>query len=242
MRKVLPTEKFFIDGPVGPIEILRDTPEGAHGLAIIAHPHPLFGGTNTNKVAHTLARTLCGLGYCALRPNFRGVGGTAGTHDHGDGETEDLLAVIDWAQAPRETPGRPKFPDTPSGGGSPHGGEAGGAGFGDGPLVLAGFSFGAFVQTRVAKRLAAAGRPAKRLVLVGTASGFIEGARTYDTEAVTPDTIVIHGNRDETVPLENVLAWAEPLQVPVVVVPGADHFFHTRLHILRDIIVRAWRE
>ncbi|QSI77019.1 alpha/beta hydrolase [Niveibacterium microcysteis] len=214
MRKVLPTEKFFIDGPVGPIEILRDTPEGAHGLAIIAHPHPLFGGTNTNKVAHTLARTLCGLGYCALRPNFRGVGGTAGTHDHGDGESEDLLAVIDWAQAQ----------------------------YGDGPLVLAGFSFGAFVQTRVAKRLAAAGRPAKRLVLVGTASGFIEGARTYDTEAVTPDTIVIHGNRDETVPLENVLAWAEPLQVPVVVVPGADHFFHTRLHILRDIIVRAWRE
>lgn len=214
MRKVLPTEKFFIDGPVGPIEILRDTPEGAHGLAIIAHPHPLFGGTNTNKVAHTLARTLCGLGYCALRPNFRGVGGTAGTHDHGDGESEDLLAVIDWAQAQ----------------------------YGDGPLVLAGFSFGAFVQTRVAKRLAAAGRPAKRLVLVGTASGFIEGARTYDTEAVTPDTIVIHGNRDETVPLANVLAWAEPLQVPVVVVPGADHFFHTRLHILRDIIVRAWRE
>lgn len=213
MRKVLPTEKFFIDGPVGPIEILRDTPEGAHGLAIIAHPHPLFGGTNTNKVAHTLARTLCGLGYCALRPNFRGVGGTAGTHDHGDGESEDLLAVIDWAQAQ----------------------------YGDGPLVLAGFSFGAFVQTRVAKRLAAAGRPARRLVLVGTASGFIEGARTYDTEAVTPDTIVIHGNRDETVPLENVLAWAEPLQVPVVVVPGADHFFHTRLHILRDIIVRAWR-
>ncbi|WP_374515177.1 alpha/beta hydrolase [Niveibacterium sp.] len=214
MRKVLPTEKFVIDGPVGPIEILRDTPEGAHGLAIIAHPHPLFGGTNTNKVAHTLARTLCGLGYCALRPNFRGVGGTAGTHDHGDGESDDLLAVIDWAQAQ----------------------------YGDGPLVLAGFSFGAFVQTRVAKRLAAAGRPAKRLVLVGTASGFIEGARTYDTEAVTPDTIVIHGNRDETVPLENVLAWAEPLQVPVVVVPGADHFFHTRLHILRDIIVRAWRE
>ncbi len=214
MRKVLPTEKFFIDGPVGPIEILRDTPEGAHGLALIAHPHPLFGGTNTNKVAHTLARTLSGLGYCALRPNFRGVGGSAGTHDHGNGESDDLLAVIDWAQAQ----------------------------YGDGPLVLAGFSFGAFVQTRVAKRLAAAGRPVKRLVLVGTASGFIEGARTYDTEAVTPDSIVIHGSRDETVPLENVLAWAEPLQLPVVVVPGADHFFHTRLHILRDIIVRAWRE
>ncbi|GAA5175720.1 alpha/beta hydrolase [Niveibacterium umoris] len=214
MRKALATEKLLVDGPAGQIEVLRDTPEGAHGLAIVAHPHPLFGGTNTNKVAHTLARTLRDLGYCTLRPNFRGVGESAGTHDHGDGESGDLLALIDWAQAQ----------------------------YGDGPLVLAGFSFGAFVQTRVAKRLAAAGRPVKRLILVGTASGFIEGARTYDTEAVTPDTIVIHGNRDETVPLENVLAWAEPLQVPVVVVPGADHFFHTRLHILRDIIVRAWRE
>lgn len=214
MRKALPTEKLVVDGPAGAIELLRDTPEGAHGLAIVAHPHPLFGGTNTNKVAHTLARTLRDLGYCTLRPNFRGVGGSAGTHDHGDGESDDLLALIDWAQA----------------------------NYGEGPLVLAGFSFGAFVQTRVAKRLAAAGRPVKRLILVGTASGFIDGARRYDTEAVTPDTIVIHGNRDETVPLENVLAWAEPLEVPVVVVPGADHFFHTRLHILRDIIVRAWRE
>lgn len=214
MRKALPTEKLFIDGPVGPIELLRDTPEGAHGLAIVAHPHPLFGGTNTNKVAHTLARTLRDLGYCTLRPNFRGVGGTAGTHDHGEGESTDILAVIEWAQSQ----------------------------YGDGPLVLAGFSFGAFVQTRVAKRLAEAGRPVKRLVLVGTASGFIDGARTYDTEAVTPDAIVIHGNRDETVPLENVLAWAQPLEVPVVVIPGADHFFHARLHILRDIIVRAWRE
>lgn len=214
MRRALPTEKLFVDGPVGPIEVLRDTPEAAHGLALVAHPHPLFGGANTNKVAHTLARTLRDLGYCALRPNFRGVGGTAGTHDHGHGEADDLLAVIDWAQA----------------------------WCGDGPLVLAGFSFGAFVQTRVAKRLAGMNRPVKRLVLVGTASGFIDGARRYDTEAVTPDTLVIHGSKDETVPLDNVLAWAEPLEVPVVVVAGADHFFHARLHILRDIIVRAWRE
>jgi alpha/beta superfamily hydrolase len=214
MKTALPTEKLFVDGPVGPIEVLRDTPTAAHGLAIVAHPHPLFGGSNTNKVAHTLARTLRDLGYCTLRPNFRGVGGTAGTHDNGQGESDDLIALIDWAQAQ----------------------------FGAGPLVLAGFSFGAFVQTRVAKRLAEAGRPVKRLILVGTASGFIDGARQYDTEAVTPDAIVIHGSADETVPLANVLAWAEPLEVPVVVVPGADHFFHARLHILRDIIVRAWKE
>ncbi|WP_341676861.1 alpha/beta fold hydrolase [Niveibacterium sp. SC-1] len=214
MSQTLPTEKLSLAGPAGAIEVLRDTLEDAHGIALVAHPHPVFGGANTNKVAHTLARTLRDLGYCALRPNFRGVGGTAGTHDNGGGETEDMLAVLDWARSE----------------------------YGDRPVVLAGFSFGAFVQARVAKRLAEAGRPAKRLVLVGTASGFVEGARQYDTEAVAADTLVIHGSKDETVPLENVLAWAEPLELPVIVVPGADHFFHARLHILRDIVVRAWRE
>jgi len=80
-----------------------------------------------------------------------------------------------------------------------------------------------------------------RLVLVGTAAGFIEGDRQYETEAVAPDTIVIHGAEDETVPLANVLKWAEPLELPVTVIPGADHFFHRRLHIIRRIIHDAWR-
>jgi len=108
-------------------------------------------------------------------------------------------------------------------------------------VVLAGFSFGAYVQAKVAARLAEAGHPAQRLVLVGTASGHVEGARQYNTSAVAPDTIVIHGSKDETVPLENVLAWAEPMDLPVVVVAGADHFFHRRLHVLKDIITRAWK-
>lgn len=212
--KAAPTSQQLIAGPVGAIELLVDAPPSPRGIALIAHPHPLFGGANTNKVTHTLARTLRDLGYVALRPNFRGVGQTAGTHDHGAGETEDLLAVLDWAhQAWQLDVYRPS--------------------------VLAGFSFGAYVQTCVARRLADAGHPAKRLILVGTAAGFIEGARQYDTEAVGPDTLVIHGSKDETVPLENVLRWAEPLDVPVVVVPGADHFFHGRLHSLRDIINRA---
>ena len=92
-----------------------------------------------------------------------------------------------------------------------------------------------------AKKLAETGTPAKRLVLVGTAAGFVEGARSYQTEAVAADTLVIHGDKDETVHLANVLAWAEPLNLPVVVVPGADHFFHRRLHLIREIIIRAWR-
>ena len=109
------------------------------------------------------------------------------------------------------------------------------------PVALAGFSFGAYCQTRVAKRLSEAGHPAQRLVLVGTAAGFVEGTRQYDTEAVPHDTIVIHGSADETVPLANVFDWALPLDLPVVVVPGADHFFHRRLHVIRDVINRAWR-
>ena len=209
----LSEERIFLEGPVGPIEILVENPGTPHGIALVCHPHPLFGGTNTNKVTQTLARTFARMGFIALRPNFRGVGQSAGTHDDGRGETTDMLAVL--AEAKRR--------------------------YGDLPVVLAGFSFGAFVQTHVAQALAEADHPAQRLVLVSTASGFIEGARQYGTAAVANDTIVIHGSVDELVPLANVLAWAEPLELPVIVVPGADHFFHRRLHIIRDIVTRAWQ-
>jgi hypothetical protein len=202
-----------IDGPVGAIELIVENPGAPLGIALICHPHPLFGGANTNKVTQTLARTFAQLNHVALRPNFRGVGESAGVHDDGIGETEDMLAVL--AEAKRR--------------------------FGELPVVLAGFSFGAYVQTRVAKALEQAGHPARRLVLVGTAAGHVEGARKYELEAVPADSIVIHGSKDETVPLENLLAWAEQINLPVNVVPGADHFFHRRLHMIRDIVIRAWR-
>lgn len=206
------TERWLIDGPDGKIEAFVEVLEGARGLALIAHPHPLFGGTADNKVVTTLARSLRSLGYITLRPNFRGVGGSEGEHDHGGAETLDLLCVHEAARQR----------------------------FGVLPVVLAGFSFGAYVATCLAKVLAARGMPAERLVLVGTAAGHVEGARTYVTEAVAPDTIVIHGSADTTVPLANVMAWAEPLELPVTVIPGADHFFHRKLHILRNIIHAAW--
>ena len=201
-----------IDGPAGMIETKVESPPEPRGLALICHPHPLFGGTNENKVVHTLASTFIRLGYAVARPNFRGVGASAGVHDDGHGETEDMLAVLDEARRV----------------------------FGELPIVLAGFSFGAYVQTRVAQVLEDSGQAAQRLVLVGTAAGHVEGARQYATRAVAKDTLVIHGAADTTVPLANVLAWAEPLELPVVVVPGADHFFHRRLHLIRDIILRAW--
>jgi alpha/beta superfamily hydrolase len=208
----VPEEKIFVAGQAGRIEVLLERPECPQGIALVAHPHPIGGGSNTNKVAHTLAKTLLALGYAAFRPNFRGVGASEGSHDEGVGETEDLAAVL--VEARRR--------------------------LGDLPVILAGFSFGAYCQTRLARRLREAGTPARRLVLVGTATGSIMGMRHYATEAVPDDTLVIHGSADSLVPLANVLAWAEPQNLPVIVVPGADHFFHRRLHILRDIITRAW--
>jgi alpha/beta superfamily hydrolase len=211
-------ERLAVDGPAGRIEIAVDHPsvfpteglpeEAARGIALVAHPHPLFGGTLDNKVAQTLARTFAELGYVAVRPNFRGVGASEGTHDHGNGETDDLVAVIEWAQ------GR----------------------FGPLPVALAGFSFGAYVQTRVAARVAI-----ERMVLVGMPNGVVTGGRTYVPGPVPADTIVIHGELDETAPLANVLEWARPQELPIVLVPGADHFFHRRLHVLRNIVKGQWR-
>lgn len=212
-------ERILVDGPDGKIEVFVEGHEHPQGIALIAHPHPLFGGTADNKVVTTLARAFREQGCITLRPSFRGVGGSEGEHDHGDAETEDLLALHAWARM--RYAALSINSDTPL------------------PVYLAGFSFGAYVTTRLAKRLAAAD-PARWLVLVGTAAGFVEGARNYETEAVAADTLVIHGSADETVRLDNVLAWAQPLEIPVVVVPGADHFFHRRLHLIRDIIHRAW--
>lgn len=205
-------ERFTLAGPVGAIEVAVDAPAEIMGIALIAHPHPLFGGTMDNKVAHTLARTLRDLGYVALRANFRGVGKSEGIHDHGKGETDDLLCVLDYAKSR----------------------------FGNLPVALGGFSFGAFVQSLVAKRLKDQGSAIQRMVLVGTAAGMVTGARHYITEGVPSDALVIHGEVDETVPLINVLEWARPQELPIVLVPGADHFFHGKLHCLKDIILRAW--
>ena len=213
MSRPLPTESALLRGHAGNIEVLIDAPATVRGVALVCHPHPLYGGTNTNKVAHTLARSLRDLGYAAIRPNFRGVGQSEGVHDQGEGETEDMLSVISWAQS--------RWACT--------------------ALALGGFSFGGFVQTRVANRLAGGIAPPRQLVLVGMAAGTAaDGARHYDTPAVpkTVPTLIIHGETDATVALGNVLDWARPQELPVTVVPGADHFFHGKLHVIRDILAR----
>ena len=193
----------LIAGPAGAIDVaINDPGSDRRAIALIAHPHPLQGGTRDNKVVTTLARAFLSLGMCTVRPNFRGVGRSEGSHDRGIGETEDLVAV---AQELRRR-------------------------YGELPLVLAGFSFGAFVQTRVAQRVAP-----KRIALIAPA------VTRMGAEPVPEDTLIVHGDKDDVVPLTLVLEWARPLGVTVTVVPGGEHFFHGRLAQLQRIVVHWWR-
>ena len=195
------TRREFVAGPAGRIECAVDQPEGsARGVALIAHPHPLFGGTLDNKVVQTLARAFVELGYEAWRPNFRGVG-----RDRGRARRR---AAASWTilQAVLNTIKTEKF-------------------------VLAGFSFGAVAAPPGSPN---ASKP-EWMVLVGV------GITRFMAPPVPAGTLVIHGENDDTVPLAAVLDWARPQELPVVVVPGADHFFHRKLHILRALVQRNWK-
>jgi uncharacterized protein len=194
--------RLSIPGPAGALEIALNVPPAApRGIALVAHPHPQQGGTLNNKVVQTLAKTFAALGYAATRFNFRGVAGSAGVFDGGVGETDDALAALAYAKQE----------------------------FGELPVVLAGFSFGSFVQTRVAQTITA-----ERMVLVGPAVG------RFAVQTVPADTIVIHGEQDDVVPLADVLSWARPQQLPVIVFPGCGHFFHGRLLQLQSVIAGMW--
>ncbi len=199
------TEKLEVAGPAGRIQVLRDQPEGTpRGVAVIAHPHPLFGGTMDNKVVQTVARAFVQCGWTAVRFNFRGVGTSEGVYDEGRGEALDFEAVVQ-ALAPQ------------------------------GPLALAGFSFGAFVGAQALQSLWGT-RDVRFVVLVGTA------ASRFAVPAIPAEaherTLVIHGEQDETVPLPAALDWARPQSLPVTVVPGVEHFFHGQLPLLKKLVVR----
>ncbi len=199
------TQKSSCQGPAGLIEIALDLPaESSKGVAVIAHPHPLFGGTMDNKVVQTLARAFTQCGWTAVRFNFRGVGDSAGTHDDGRGELDDLLAVVGHAAL-------------------------------DGRLALAGFSFGAFVASNAFAQLHLE-REVDSLVLVGVATSRFSVAPV--SPAAHAQTLVIHGEQDDTVPLASVMDWARPQILPVTVVPGVGHFFHGQLPLLKSLVVR----
>jgi alpha/beta superfamily hydrolase len=118
--------KLRIPAPAGKLETVIDDPEGTRrGLLLVAHPHPLHGGTLDNKVVTTLAKAANEAGWVSVRPNFRGVGMSDGKYDAGKGETDDLLAVARFVET--------NYPNL--------------------PWALAGFSFGAFVQHRLRQQL-----------------------------------------------------------------------------------------
>jgi alpha/beta superfamily hydrolase len=213
-------ERTSVAGAAGRIEVAGSVPAEARAVAVIAHPHPLFGGTMDNKVVTTIARAFTEAGAATYRFNFRGVGGTEGAHDEGRGETDDMLRVIEHARGAHAAA----------------------------PLWLAGFSFGGAVAVR-----AAASADFAQLVLVApgfrriSAEGMGAPPDPDDPNIGAPgrhaasNTLVIHGDLDETVPLSDSIAWATPREVPVAVVPGGEHFFHRKLHVLREIVSRWMR-
>ncbi|GAA6142791.1 alpha/beta family hydrolase [Hydrogenophaga sp. 5NK40-0174] len=202
------TEKRTVAGPAGSIEVALDSPDGAaRATAVIAHPHPVYGGTMDNKVVQTIARAAVAEGLKAVRFNFRGVGASAGEYDEGRGEIDDMLAVINACAA-------------------------------EGPLVLAGFSFGAFVTSHVIERLHTH-RAIGQVVLVGPATSRFDVADI--PEELHERTLIIHGERDDVVELSSTMDWARSQSLPVLVVPDVGHFFHGQLNLLKAVVARHLR-
>lgn len=168
-------------------------------IAVVAHPLPIMGGTMDNKVVTTLTKAFVELGYATLRFNFRGVGESAGSYDEGNGEILDAIAAADFM--------RGEFPGL--------------------PLLLAGFSFGGYVQACAAAEL----QP-QQLVLIAPAVG------RFAMPDVPVGTLLIHGDIDEVVELQELLKWARPQHLPIIVLAGAEHFFHGRLTQLKQIVLQ----
>ena len=202
-----PNNIVHITGPVGSLETIYLPPQSVErGVAVINHPNPLQGGTNTNKVIQTAAKALNQLGFHCYLPNLRGVGNSEGEHDYGGGESEDCLAVIDYARAQHPQVNK---------------------------LAIAGFSFGGYVSL-----FAAAQCSPDLLLLMAPAVGMYQ---QRDTEPNAPDAtkiLLIHGETDEVVPVNNAFDWAAEQDIPVVVLPRASHFFHGKLIPLRNTILQ----
>ena len=205
---VASAQALWLDLPGGRHQaVLEKAATPAKGLAFVAHPHPLFGGTMDNKVVQTLSRAFLQSGWDCLRFNFRGVGQSEGIYDEGLGETEDVIEALRQL-APK------------------------------GPLALAGFSFGAFVACQTISQLWPTQR-LQKILLVGTAVTHFNPsplpAELHD------QTLVVHGESDDTVALSAVLQWAAPQGLPVMVVPACGHFFHGQLPLLKSLVLRHLR-
>ncbi len=207
------TEYKNFTGLAGAIDCAIDIPDGgleaARGWALVLHPHPLFGGTRDNKVVTTVSRACSQQGLVAVRPNFRGIGGSAGEFDNTVGESADMAALVDQFRA--------AYPAL-----------AGGA------FVLSGFSFGSAVASQVYVQC---GPHSERKLTVSTMMLLGTAASRFSVAQVPEDTLVLHGEQDDTVPLASVMDWARPQSLPVTVIPGAGHFFHGNLTIVKRLVL-----
>jgi alpha/beta superfamily hydrolase len=197
---------LIINGPVGDLEILVNIPNDCSSIAVVCHPHPLYGGTMDNKVVYIIAKTFNNLGIGTVRFNFRGVGKSSGKFDKGIGETEDLHAIVNWLNQ--------KYAPT--------------------KLYLAGFSFGSYVVLRAFRDM-----KVNCLLLVAPSIDRFEMAGLSLTEI---PTLVIQGDQDEIVSPKAVTEWlaTQTYQPEIVMLPDTGHFFHAKLHQLRDTIIKAW--
>ena len=203
------TETTTFDGLAGVIDCALDWPEGAPtGWALVLHPNPSQGGTRDNKVVTTIARACVQHGLLAIRPNFRGSGSSGGAFDHGKGELLDMAALVEQF--------RVRYPEIAAM-----------------PWVLGGFSFGTSIAVQLYAKWDRLQKNLPDIVLL-TGSAALR-FRHSDVKA-PDDALVIHGELDEVVPLSEVMDWARPLGMPVVVIPEAGHFFHVKLLILRQLV------
>lgn len=201
-------ERLAIAGQAGALEaIAEETAVAGSSYAVVCHPHPLFGGTMDNKVVTTVARALRETGIPTLRFNFRGVGASAGAFDQAVGETADADAVAAWGA--ERWPGR--------------------------DLVIAGFSFGAYVALRLAQQ-----RVPRHLITIAPALQRFDGSGTPVPRC---PWLVVQGAADDVVDPAAVIDWVNGLDPKprLVVLPGASHFFHGYLRELRDAVVDAIR-
>ena len=207
MKKVF-HRSFFLDGPAGRLEaILWTSPRAAPPMAaVVCHPHPLYGGTLHNKVVFQAAKTLHSLGLPVLRFNFRGVGLSEGAHDKGRGEQDDVRAALDFLAS--------EFPGL--------------------PILLAGFSFGAWVGLRVGCE------DARVTELVGLGLPANNSNLDYLRTRTKPK-LFIQGGNDQYGSRANVKALFAALPEPkrLVFVEGADHFFAGKLNEV-DAALRVW--
>jgi uncharacterized protein len=208
------TTRLGLSGEVGNIEVAINAVAQPRGIAIVAHPHPLFGGTMDNKVVTTLMRAFNDCGVSVWRFNFRGVGKSEGVHDEGLGEVRDALRVVNAALASLEDAQNTATL----------------------PLFIAGFSFGGAVMLRVQLQLQLLQPSIKRpmhCALIAPAMWQRFGGETPPNVAL--GSLIVHGDKDDTVALEEVMTWARPQGLPVTVIPDGEHFFHGRLPVLKDI-------